>query len=192
LSELLPTHAAAHDVDLPISAVVAGGAVAVYKYGSRAATRDVDFFTDDGEKNEAIEDAAEKVAEQLGWNKKGLWINASLSAVVGNHDPDEEDLVYNNAIADDDNIIYQSTNLILYHAPPQWMLLRKLIRLSTAQQWQLDWDDSLIFLHDMVQAEGAWTKEQIKDCFGMGSDGLTDDVLNQLKVRPSSFFNYKF
>jgi hypothetical protein len=43
----------------------------------RFATRNVDFFKDDSDKNDATEDAGKYAAEKLGWNRQGNWTNAT-------------------------------------------------------------------------------------------------------------------
>lgn len=135
LSNALKSHGPSLGLQLPIRAVVAGGAIAVLKFGARISTHDVDFALDANqiELENAIQQLADHVTIQLCAGDQDstlgkFWFNPAMSYYL-NTEPYRG--AYKEALQQNE-VLFQSDSLVLYIAPWKFQLYRKIARVAKA------------------------------------------------------------
>ncbi|KAI1734498.1 hypothetical protein F4680DRAFT_340727 [Xylaria scruposa] len=135
----------------PIRFVASGGALAVKYYRVRTTTNDVDCFIDPNV--DAAEDyrqeimlAVRHVAETFGF--KHDWFNDELKAFV---EVNKRTDLFLEAV-EQDIVVFQGTNLVVYAARLDWQLERKLCRIvsdTRRKRGNRDLTDAVALVHHL-------------------------------------------
>lgn len=157
LSDALRVRAPQLGLQLPIRAVVAGGVVAVVKFGARTNTHDVDFALNAGQID--LENLIQRVADEVseaphptdGVQEHNLfkyWFNPAMSYYLNG--PAYQG-AYTEALQQGE-VLFRSDALELYIAPWKFQLYRKMGRVTKAL-WQTkerrltDIEDTVDLIH---------------------------------------------
>lgn len=171
LSEALRVQGPELGLQLPIRAVVAGGAVAVLKFGGRTITQDVDFALDANQVD--LEDAIQRIADGITlYNTSDgpeqslfkYWFNPAMSFYL-NGKPYRG--AYQEGLAQGE-MLFHSDSLELYIAPWKFQLYRKVGRVvktlwQNGERRQTDIDDTVDLIHQFnAQRQQPVTLNEVK------------------------------
>ncbi|KAF8682539.1 hypothetical protein RHS04_02678 [Rhizoctonia solani] len=112
-------------VKLPVTIVVAGGAVSTLLFRNRKATKDVDFWAPDRETNYVVSEAGREVARRLDYDP--FWLNNNMSVFIDTQHTHVG--FYERALAQNVRL-YESAEIMVYAADWRYQLVQKLIRVE--------------------------------------------------------------
>ncbi|KAH7340593.1 hypothetical protein B0J17DRAFT_652018 [Rhizoctonia solani] len=112
-------------VRLPVTIVVAGGAVSTLLFRNRKATKDVDFWAPDRETNNVVSEAGREVARRLDYDP--FWLNNNMSVFIDTQHTHVG--FYERALAQNVTL-YESAEIMVYAADWRYQLVQKLVRIE--------------------------------------------------------------
>ncbi|KAJ1310064.1 hypothetical protein OPQ81_006816 [Rhizoctonia solani] len=125
--ELISTHIKNNPprVKLPVTIVVAGGAVSTLLFRNRTATKDVDFWAPDRDTNTIVSEAGREVARRLDYDP--YWLNNNMSVFI---DVQHTHVGFYERALDQNVTLYESAQIMVYAADWRYQLVQKLIRIE--------------------------------------------------------------
>ena len=116
----------------PLRFITAGGSLAIKVFGCRTTTKDIDFFVSPNIRDSPayfslIEKAIGSVQQRL--QLRDGWLNDEMKSWVQNST--REQLLF--LSVEQDIVVYEGTNLVLYAADLEWCLEQKLHRITNTR-----------------------------------------------------------
>ncbi|KAJ8060956.1 hypothetical protein OCU04_010035 [Sclerotinia nivalis] len=161
----------------PIEIVTAGGFLAIWYLKNREATGDLDYiihpeWSSDAEIKEPLQKAVLAVAQKCNFNQK--WMNEEMSLFTTS--ATDQRLF---ELAKQQNVVlFNGNNIIVYAAPIEWALERKLRRIFVGgrdRKSVLDMSDAVAMLKYLKDAKGPLDREYIRTLNMNGFDVVPDD-----------------
>ncbi|KAF7854180.1 hypothetical protein EAF04_010477 [Stromatinia cepivora] len=161
----------------PIEVVTAGGFLAVWYLKNRDATGDLDYiihpeWSSDNEIKEPLHKAVLAVAQKCNFNQK--WMNEEMSLFTTS--ATDQQLF---ELAKEQNVIlFNGNNIVVYAAPIEWALERKLRRIFVGgrdRKAVLDMSDAVAMIKYLKDTKGPLDREHIRTLNMNGFDVVPDE-----------------
>ncbi|KAF7951661.1 hypothetical protein EAE96_006960 [Botrytis aclada] len=161
----------------PIEILTAGGFLAVWHLKNREATGDLDYiihpeWSTDDEIKVPFHKAVLKVAKKCNFNLE--WMNEDMKLfTTGTTDQ----RLFEQA-KEEDLVLFRGKNILVYAAPIEWALERKLRRIYVGgrdRKAEFDMSDAVAMLKYLKDAKGPLSREYIRALNMNGFDVVPDD-----------------
>ncbi|KAI9826795.1 MAG: hypothetical protein M1819_007266 [Sarea resinae] len=166
---------------LPIKLICGGGFVAISHLRLRETTDDINFILDPQVKGQTkirakLRRAIENVAAYRGLTRE--WLNSRMEVfAVGN----TKMHLFRDSL-DQNVILWQGKNLVLYAVKWEWSLARKLKRIGSSNR-SIDLDDAVAILRKMVDEKGGpLQRSTVKDLDQIVYTPIEDSVLDRVAL----------
>lgn len=175
----------------PIEIITAGGFLAVCHLKNRESTGDLDYIIDpewatDPDIQVPLKKAVLTVAEKCDFNED--WMNEEMGLFT----TEATDKRLFEQAKKEDLVLFRGENIMVYAAPIEWALERKLRRIYVGgrdRKAQFDMSDAVAMLKYLKDAKGPLDREYIRTLNMNGFDVVPDDhTMNRVAAEYQSVY----